>query len=492
MNRNILKPWAIITVCLIFISASVNGQEEKADEPAAAAKSTVATVDVEEKNFVIYSTFDGNFESTNMAEVKTSFETWTELEIQNILPEGSAVTDNQDVLAFETESLEKALTEAEFALKNSEFALEDAKLDLQELNQTYDLDLANAEREWKHEQEDFAYYQRVTVPQRRADLAYSEKSASYSLEYATDELDQLEKMYTEDELTEESEEIVLKRARRSVESAQRRMDDTMRRIARSREFDNPRADIARNEQFKRQEFAYERLVRTLPIKKQRQTIALAKAQNDFEQKKEKLAELGSDRQQMTLRAPMAGVLYHGRCKRGKWIGATGAPARALEPGKKLGVNKVVCTVVDPTQMMIRCDLDENMLNDVRPGMKGKAIVTAAGRSTVSVVVKSVSRIPLENGKYDCQLDIQGLGNVPNIMPGMKCKVSLLVHSNEAAVVAPKASVFSDDGGVSHYVYLVDKDNVPRRHEIQVGPESGDDIQILAGLKAGDKIAQKKP
>ena len=83
------------------------------------------------------------------------------------------------------------------------------------------------------------------------------------LEYSQDELDQLEKMYTEDELTEESEEIVLKRARRSVESAERSRDRSLLRVQRQREMDVPREKIQKEEALKRDQVSYDRSQITL-------------------------------------------------------------------------------------------------------------------------------------------------------------------------------------------------------------------------------------
>ena len=59
----------------------------------------------------------------------------------------------------------------------------------------------------------------------------------------------------------------------------------------------------------------------------------------------------------------------------------------------------------------------------------------------------IGRIPMDDGKYDCQIQIDGLDSASNAMPGMGCKLSFLVHENDQALMVPKASVFSDDGGI---------------------------------------------
>ncbi len=178
----------------------------------------IETVVAKIKPIVVYESFSGVFESIKTHEVKTDFENWTDLVIEAAVEEGAAVSAGDVLLKFETESIEKAIAEAEFAVRNAEFDFQNAQLAMKQADETFDLENAAAERAWENAQEDYDYYHKIQLPQRLDDLEYSEKSASYYLEYSKDELDQLEQMYNEDELTEESEALVLKRAQRDGES----------------------------------------------------------------------------------------------------------------------------------------------------------------------------------------------------------------------------------------------------------------------------------
>jgi multidrug efflux pump subunit AcrA (membrane-fusion protein) len=124
-------------------------------------------------------------------------------------------------------------------------------------------------------------------------------------------------------------------------------------------------------------------------------------------------------------------------------------------------------------------------------MQGKAHIKSAGKTTVPAQINSISRIPMDDGKYDCQIMVENLPTDTTVMPGMGCKLSFLVYENENAIVVPKASVFSDDGGISNYVYIVDGETSTRK-EISVGHTSGTNVEVVEGLKDGDKIAKAKP
>ena len=305
-----------------LVPATIFGQDpagSKGDQADGEAKKK-ETVEAKLKPMVVYESFDGVFESTRTHEVKTSFETWTDLMINSVVEEGTAVTTGQEILKFDREKIDKAVVEAEFAFSNANFAMETAALEKKEADETFELDRESAERKWTNTRVDFEYYKSVLLPQKQKDIDYEEKTAAYMLEYSQDELNQLEQMYTEDELTEESEEIVLKRARRSVESAERSRDRTMLRVQRQREFDVPREQTQKEEALKREQIGFQRSQITLPIKKKKTEIALAQAEFALKNKQENLKELRHNQQKMTLTAPADGILYYGRSQRGKWVG----------------------------------------------------------------------------------------------------------------------------------------------------------------------------
>lgn len=491
MRRYSLLTIIAISVTALSVLPSVGNLLAQDDAAKKDEKKKIPTVEAETKPIFVYESFDGVFESNKVVEIKTNFKTWTDLKIKTVVEEGTAVSSRQDLVNFDTESIDKAVAEAEFATKTAEFALATAKLSKEEAKATFDLDMAIAEQAWSNAKEDYEYYRNVQLPQSLDDIKYSEKSAGYFLEYAKDEYDQLEQMYTEDELTEESEEIVLKRARRSVESSQRSKDRTMTRIKHQREVDIPRGETQKAQELERQNMSYQRSKITLPINKQKTEIALAQAEFAYKNKQEHLKELSYDQERMTITSPADGILYYGRSVRGKWVGATGSAARRLEPNKKVTANSVIMTIVDINNMVIRANLDESKLSSLSAGLTGKAMVKSATNLRVPVTIKSLSNIPLDDGKFDCQIMVGELPGEAKVMPGMGCKLSFLVRSNAQAVVVPKASVFTDDGGVTHYVYVVNNDTAERK-EVTVGHTSGTDTEILEGLEAGDTIAKAKP
>ena len=98
-----------------------------------------------------------------------------------------------------------------------------------ELEQSTPLSLASRKRSKEQSEEDLAYFEKTDRTHREKAAKQNLKRSTDYLSYAKEELEQLQKMYAADDLTEETEEIILTRAKNSVASAQFRMgiDETL-------------------------------------------------------------------------------------------------------------------------------------------------------------------------------------------------------------------------------------------------------------------------
>jgi len=79
---------------------------------------------------------------------------------------------------------------------------------------------------------------------------------------------------------------------------------------------------------------------------------------------------------------------------------------------------------------------------------------------------------------------------------MGVKVSFLREDEPAPAVAPRARVLAPKNAVRQQdgksvVFVVRDDRVERR-AVQVGPEEGDEVEVLSGLSSGDRIVVDVP
>ena len=146
-------------------TAEENGGEPKAQSKAEdkSKKAAPETTEITSESLRDVSVLKGILESTDATEVKVDIEKWSDLKISKVVDQG-AVSTGDIILEFDTETIDKAIVEAEFALKTAEFAHQLAELESKSAKQSVEQDMELAKHDWKVAQEDYEYYKSVTVP----------------------------------------------------------------------------------------------------------------------------------------------------------------------------------------------------------------------------------------------------------------------------------------------------------------------------------------
>jgi multidrug efflux pump subunit AcrA (membrane-fusion protein) len=164
----------------------------------------------------------------------------------------------------------------------------------------------------------------------------------------------------------------------------------------------------------------------------------------------------------------------------------------LRPFAALTANTPVMTVVEPRPLFVRVDLAEKDLHLVRADIAGQALPTAFPDLKIPLNVTSVSAVPVTGGTFDLQASVELGEAAAAVMPGMTCQVKLTSYRNEAALTVPSASVFTDETDGRRYAYFVPADGAHEKRYVKVGRSNDSLIEIVEGLKAGDRILQSEP
>jgi RND family efflux transporter MFP subunit len=195
----------------------------------------------------------------------------------------------------------------------------------------------------------------------------------------------------------------------------------------------------------------------------------------------------ADLDDTVIRAPFAGVAISKDAQPGEMVSPVSAGGGFTRTG--------ISTIVDMSSLEIEVDVNESFINRVTPGQHVDAtldaypdwriparvitMVPTADRQTATVLV----RIGFE------QLD-------PRILPDMGVKVAFL-GAPEPASAAParprlavsRAAIRTDRG--QSIVFVVVEDRVERR-AVRVGDARGDQVEIVSGLAAGDRVVVEGP
>ena len=205
-----------------LVAASLPAQEKAKPDSGATDQGATAkdgTYKVKQAPFKIEVDLSGIFEADHMWPVALRPESYSSFSVIKAVPPGKRVQKGETLVWLDMKEIDQQIQDLQHTLRLNELSQQSAKAVLDLLKTTVPLDLESAIRAKRIADEDLNYFLQTNRAFEQESAEFSLKSSKQSLEYAQEELKQLEEMYNADDLTEETEEIVLKRARNDVERA---------------------------------------------------------------------------------------------------------------------------------------------------------------------------------------------------------------------------------------------------------------------------------
>jgi HlyD family secretion protein len=191
---------------------------------------------------------------------------------------------------------------------------------------------------------------------------------------------------------------------------------------------------------------------------------------------------------MVVRAPFGGVVISKDAQPGEMISPVSAGGGFTRTG--------IGTIVDMSSLEVEVDVNETYINRVTNGMRVEAVLDAYPEWKIPAHV--ITTIPTaDRAKATVKVRIAFDGLDPKILPDMGVKVSFLREEPaggpavQAAprVLLPKGAIRTADG--RSIVFVVKDDRVERR-AISVGLEQGDQVEVLSGVSACERVVVDAP
>jgi multidrug efflux pump subunit AcrA (membrane-fusion protein) len=489
----IRRPLAAAVLCAASLCAPSQSLAQDQAKPAAEAKQP-ATHTAKKSDFKIEVSLAGVFESQKMTPVSLSVEAWKSLTVLDAVEHGARVKAGDSLVKLDLEGIDETIAELENDQKVGELSLELAKAELKSLEAMAPIDLAAAERAKQVAEEDFKRFLERQRPLSEKSARFSLKSSEHNLEYQEEELKQLEKMYKADDLTEDTEEIILKRARNDVDQAKFGLELAQSRSRETLETSLPRQETALKEAARRESAAFDKAKIALPLAPTKARLNLEKLELAHRLGAVKLTKLKADRERMLVKAPVAGIVYYGHCEHGKWTtGNLNTSEGKLTHGASLYPNVAFMTIVEARPIFVRASAAEKDLQHLREGLPGKAASVAYPDVSLPAKVFALAAVPAADGKFDVKISVETGEAAKALMPGMTCNVTLVAFNKADAIVVPASAVFADEAQPGqHYVYRVGADGSHQKAEVVVGQHNDKQMEIAQGLLEGDKILLEKP
>jgi multidrug efflux pump subunit AcrA (membrane-fusion protein) len=468
----------------------------KKEKPAGSAGDSSAklpTSQVEKGTLRAEITLKGTFEPEMKTEVSIKPKAWSQsLVVKKAIEHGARVKKGDVLVEIDPEKIDRAIHELKMDRDLSEIALRQAEEELPVLEKNLPLDLEAAERSKKQADEDLQKFLAVNRPLVEETINNTVRNMAYFVEYAKEELKQLQKMYRNKDLTEETEEIILKRQRHMVEMAEFSLKSAKVRQEEALKVSLPRQEQALREAVAKQTIAWDKARNTLQLVVNQKRLSLQKLKYEYERTLEKLDNLLKDRELFTVRAPADGIVYYGKCTRGEWTAASTVRAK-LHPGGTLSTEEVFMTLLSPRPLLVHAAVEEKDLHLFRTSMKGRAVPVAYPDLKLRAQLLRVSNVPESAGSFQACIRIEASKSARRLMPGMACTIRFTAFDKKDVLTVPAGAVFTDeDNDEGHYVYLASKTGKPEKRPVRIGASSNGKTEILGGLSEGDEVLTSKP
>ncbi len=205
-------------------------------------------------------------------------------------------------------------------------------------------------------------------------------------------------------------------------------------------------------------------------------LALAKqpyTQTDFELARVKikqaeaaveLARIQLD--ETTIRAPFDGIVAELYVSEGSIVGPSTPVA--------LFVSRELEAVID---------VEENRIQEVRPGQHAAIKVSAYPDEDFPAVVTSVAPVA-DPATHTFTVKVTPVDEAGKLRSGMYANLALLVEEKQAALLVPRAAVTLINNKESVYVV---QDDIAQLRPVVTGLTDGDNVEILSGLRPGEMV-----
>jgi RND family efflux transporter MFP subunit len=203
---------------------------------------------------------------------------------------------------------------------------------------------------------------------------------------------------------------------------------------------------------------------------------------------ERQAELQrTDVDNTIIRAPFSGVAISKDAQPGEMVSPVSAGGGFTRTG--------ISTLVDMSSLEIEVDVNESYINRVRQAQRVTAVLDAY--PDWQIPARVITTVPTADRQTATVLVRIGFEKLdPRILPDMGVKVTFLREDEEkdAAAAQPVAlvprSAIKTAGGQS-FVFVIAGERVDRR-AISTGGVDGERIEVVAGLRAGERVVVSPP
>lgn len=215
-------------------------------------------------------------------------------------------------------------------------------------------------------------------------------------------------------------------------------------------------------------------------------ISLAQARDSLELIRKGRVTGGGSGMESVIRAPGGGTLLERLVNAGDPV----VPLTSYQAGTELA------TIADMRDLVFKGTVDEIDVGKLDVGLPVRFRIGALPDAKVSGHLSRIAPQAREkdNAKlFEVEIELDPSSEAV-LRAGYSANADIVIREKKDVVLVPERLVTFDDGGKKASVELpgLGPKDEPRKVEIRTGLSDGLNVEVLSGLKAGDKVVQRPP
>jgi membrane fusion protein, multidrug efflux system len=159
-------------------------------------------------------------------------------------------------------------------------------------------------------------------------------------------------------------------------------------------------------------------------------------------------------------------------------------SRTVDPGAMVNTNTSIASVVDISRLRLVVNVVERDLRMVSPGDVADVEVDAYPGEKFTGKIARVAPV-LDPATRTAAMEVEIPNNDNKLKPGMYARINLTVEDRKNTLVVPKGAVIDFES--KRGVWMPNAENRAQFVPVTLGIEGPDQIEVLSGLKDGDKF-----
>ena len=389
---------------------------------------------VQQGEFVVSITEIGDLSSKESKNISAPIQG----KILRAVEEGTYVQPGDELVAFDDEQIKKEVDQAELALKSSNASEEQAreKLRMDLLQRDFDSDNAQTEFEFQ-----------------KTELEKAEKTLELKIKLFAEDLIPKEEM-EEQELEVDKKRFQLEKASNSLKLQEERAKSS---------FEEQEASLLRYQQdIDRKQAEYDDAFKRLG-----NTILFAEAE---------------------------GLVLFGDSDSRRYNYNSGGNEFEMKPGQEVQRNQHLFTIPNLRLMQTVIQVNEKDLNRLEKGQQAvitcEALPDRVFGGEVTRIAKTATRSYRGMGANKFAVTVEMTDSDPDkIRPGMSAKCEVILSRMPGTVFMPVEAVYNKEG--RRVCYVVEGEKFFER-ELELGERNENYVQVIAGVKQGERVALEDP